>query len=98
MEGGAGEAEQALPELRRRATGRAGEGKGKKKEKEALTGWARLSAATGKKKNKKGRRAAAGKVKRAAGLLGRKGEVRFSFSFFSFLTPFQIKPFEFKFN
>jgi hypothetical protein len=80
--------------------GGAGEGKGKKKEKEAPTGGARVSATHKKKKTRREGGPLRGKVKRAAGLLGRKserGEVLFFF-FFSFLNPFQIKPFEFKFK
>jgi IS4 transposase len=53
---------------------RAGQRKerGGRREREALTGGLRLSATHKKKKKKKGRPAAAGEVKRAGGLLGRK--------------------------
>jgi hypothetical protein len=53
MEGSAGEAEQARPVLRRRATGR---GRGKKGEEEegGLTDGAPMSATAGKKKRREG--------------------------------------------
>jgi hypothetical protein len=100
MEGGAGEAEQARPELRWRAYGQSrGRKGGGRKEKEAPTGGASVSATHEKKKRRREGGPLRVKAKRAAGLLGRKserGEV--FFFFFSFLNPFQIKPFEFKFK
>jgi hypothetical protein len=62
--------------------GGAGEGKGKKKE--TPTGGARVSATHKKKKKRREGGPLRGKVKRAAGLLGRKSEREVRFSFFSF--------------
>jgi hypothetical protein len=50
----------------------AGEGKGERRGRKAPTGGPRVSATHKKKKKKKGKRATAGEVKRAGGLLGRK--------------------------
>jgi hypothetical protein len=69
---GAGEAEQSRPGYGGARRSDAGEMKGRKKEKEAPTGGPQVSATQRKKKRKKRWRTAAGEVKCAAGLLGRK--------------------------
>jgi hypothetical protein len=61
-----------------------GEGKGKEKEKEVPTGGARVSATHKKKKTRREGGPLRGKVKRAAGLLGRKSERGEVFFFFFF--------------
>jgi hypothetical protein len=88
MEGGAGEAEQARPELRRRTYGQSrGRKAGGRKEKEAPKGGAPVSATHKKKKRRREGGPLRGKAKRAAWLLGRKSE-RGEVFFFLFLFEF----------
>jgi hypothetical protein len=72
MEGGAEEASRRGRSCGGARPSGAGEGKGGRREREAPIGGPRVSETHKKKKRKKEKRATAGEVKWAGGLLGRK--------------------------